>query len=712
MNPQFLPPVHLTPLAIALVLAFAALPSAQAQSSDKTLPEVVVSVPRQSGERAGVASIGGFGDAPLLQTPASIGVISHEQMQDLQIRNTTDATRYDASVNEAYNAVGYAEQFSIRGYTLDNARSYRKDGLVIPGDAPIPLENKERIEILKGLAGLELGVAAPGGVINYVTKRPTADALRSVTLGLSERGTRFAALDVGGRAVDPRFGYRVNLATESLRSYVKGLDGARNLVAGAFDWQLTPQALLQLDLDYQYRSQVSQPGFQLIDGTNLPVGIDPATNLNNQPWSKPVTTRTSNVGLRFEYRFNSDWQTVVTANKHHFQRDDYAAFPYGCASANLFPGYCANGDYDVYDYQSANESKKLLASQALVTGKFNTAGVTHALTVGASTYSRRDYFGDCVYGTLDCDGSMANGTSNIWHPVVVPASTITTGPVTQRRSEDERGVFVQDVLGIAEHWKLHAGLRRSEIRREVFSQGAWLPNLALVYSPVGSVAVYTSYAQGLEAGAIAPLGTVNFNQQLDPNKSRQFEAGVKAEVNADLSMSMALFEIHKPLELANAANVFVRLGDNIHRGVEVAANGKVGENLKLIYSLAALDAKQQDTGNAGLDGKRVTDVPRLKSTTYLDYAVPEVVGLHLDGSWIYSGDKAFNTDNSVIVPAYHVFNAGLRYATRIAGVATTLRFNIDNVADKFYWRDVTPALGGYLYPGAPRLFRTSAQFDF
>ena len=92
--------------------------------------------------------------------------------------------------------------------------------------------------------------------------------------------------------------------------------------------------------------------------------------------------------------------------------------------------------------------------------------------------------------------------------------------------------------------------------------------------------------------------------------------------------------------------------------------------------------------------------------------MPHQAGLSLNGSWRYAGSKAFDPDNRVIVPGYHLFNVGARYATRVAGTPTTLRFAVDNVLDKFYWRDVTQALGGYLFPGAPRTFKVSAQFDF
>eukprot|EP01030_Chromulinospumella_sphaerica_P024232 gene24232-24299_t len=217
-----------SPLALAIALAFPV--SALADSAEPSMPEVLVTASKAQLNRASVA---GFSDTPLLETPASVNVISAQQMQDLQIRSTTDAARYDASLSDAYNAVGYSEQFSIRGFKLDNATSYRKDGMAIPGDTQIPLENKERIEVLKGLSGLQAGVSAPGGMINYVIKRPTEQTLRTVILEERERGNLFGTVDLGGRFDDARFGYRVNLAAERLRSYIKGADGNRKFASAA-----------------------------------------------------------------------------------------------------------------------------------------------------------------------------------------------------------------------------------------------------------------------------------------------------------------------------------------------------------------------------------------------------------------------------------------------------------------------------------------------
>jgi iron complex outermembrane receptor protein len=697
------------------VLAFSILQAFSAAVSAQSIPEVVISASKSAA--AGSASIGGFSEAPLLETPASITSIGQQQMQEFGIRQTTDAMKFDASVSDAYNAVGYAEQFSIRGFALDNTTSYRKDGIAIPGDTQIPLENKERIEVLKGLAGLQAGVAAPGGIVNYVTKRPTANTLRSVTLEARERGTLYGAVDLGGRFDDRRFGYRINAAGERLRSYVKGADGERQFVSGAFDWQITPDALLQLDMDYQHKSQLSAPGYQLIRNVSLPTGISPKTMLNDQPWARPVDTRSSNLGLRFDYRINDDWRASVNVNKHWFKRDDYTAFPYGCSNEGegFYPGYCSNGDYDVYDYQSTGETKSPLGAQALLQGKFATGAVSHALTVGASLFKRSDAFGDYVYDYA--------GSSNIYQNVIVPPApgNPTTGPVFERRSENERALFAQDIATLSPQFKLHTGLRYVKVKRTewVSDLGSYvkaddnfvLPSVALVYSPTRDWNLYGALTHGLEHGGIAPFGTANEFRPLAPSRSKQLEVGVKGAVSDDLSLAAAVFQIRKGLEYTDAANVYVRNGDETHRGLELSAQGRATANLVYNLSLLALNTRQDGTGQADIDGKRVTDVPSFKSTAWIEYSVPALAGLKLNGSWQYAGKKAFDVENKVMVPDYHVVNFGASYATKVAGAATTLRAGVDNAFNKFYWRDVTPALGGYLLPGAPRTFRVSAQFD-
>ena len=699
------PNLKQTILALSIVQAFAF--SAHAQTASEAMPEIVVTGSKfVAVDRA---SVGGFSETSLMQTPASVIAIGREQMQDLNIRNTTDAMRFDASVSDSYNAVGYAEMFSIRGFMLDNASSVRKDGIVISGDAQIPLENKERIEILKGIAGLQAGVTGPGGIINYAVKRPTSTPLRSITLEARERGTIYGSVDLGGRMEDRRFGYRINAAAEKYKSYVKGADGDRKFVSGAFDWQISPQALVQVDMDYQKKSQITAPGYQLIRGTDLPANVSRSMLLNDQPWTKPVDTTTTNVGLRFEYKINDTWRATLAANRHSFKRDDYTAFPYGCSEEGdgFYPGFCSNGDFDIYDYQSVGERKDPFGSQALLQGKFSTGSVGHELTLGYADMERSDYYGDYVYDYA--------GVTNIYKNVFVPPApgNKVTGPVTERNNDRERSLIVQDVMTISPQFKLHAGLRHVSVKRNANVDVSFtLPNLSLVYNPSQDWMVYGTFAHGMEHGGEAEFGTENDGDILAPSRSKQIEIGAKGVINNMLTVSGALFEIKRGNELTNPDNYFVRAGSQTHRGLELGLQGDASKNLKYSLSMTALHMVIDGTGFASFDNKRTTNVPAFKAAAVMEYSVPSLAGLKLNGVLTHAGKKAFNAENKVFVPGYSLLGLGAAYGMNIGGVTTTLRANVDNVTDRFYWRDVTPLLGGYLFPGAPRTAKLSAQFDF
>ena len=711
---------------IALAVAGAFVPAAFAQTatSENVLPEVVVtSVPIESIARN--ASVGGFSEAPLRETPASISVITHEQMQDRSVRSATDAVKWDASVQNSYNAVGLADWFAIRGFVLDQGANYRKDGMVILAQAMVPMENKERIEVLKGLAGLQAGIAASGGVLNYVTKRPTDTPTRSATFEVRERGTVYGAVDLGGRSDDGVFGYRINAAAEEIKSYVRGSNGDRRFISGAFDWKLSSRATLQLDMDYQHKSQLTVPGFQLLGADQrIPTGISPKTMLNDQSWSRPVVDDNDNIGIKFNYELNDQWRATLQANKSTLRRDDAVALPSGCPAtavcpANPFIGYGSNGEYELYDLRRENDKRSIMTTQALLQGNFMTGSVRLDLTTGVSTLNRRDNFADYVFGYV--------GDSSIYNPKYYDYSLGATNPVSLRRKDEERAVFMQDVMTLTDRLKLHAGVRYVQLKRDQFNSAGTLtrrtsddfvlPNLALVYALRPNLNVYGAYSQGLEPGGEAPTGTNNAEIIMDPSKSKQVEIGVKADLTKDVSVSAAVFQIKRNNEYVNALPEYVVAGTQVHRGIELAAQGRVTRDFMLGASMTALQAKAEGTGDYRIEGKRIGNIPRFKSAVYMDYALPQMPAVKLNATWIYSTSKLFAPNNQIAelnrkVDGYHVINLGARYLTKIGNTATTLRFGVDNVFNKFYWGDASNAFGGYLIPGAPRIARLSAQFDF
>lgn len=706
-------------LAVACAYAPAALAQA-ADDSDNALPEVVVTSASTDGV-ARRASIGSFPESSLLETPASVNVITQEQMQDRSVRSATDAVKWDASVQNSYNAVGLADWFAIRGFVLDQGANYRKDGMVILAQARVPMENKERIEILKGLAGLQAGIAASGGMLNYVTKRPTDAPLRSATFEVRERGTVYGAVDLGGRSEDGVFGYRINAAAEDIKSYVDGSTGNRNFISGAFDFRLSERALLQLDLDYQHKSQLTVPGFQLLGPEQrIPTGIRAKQMLNDQSWSRPVVDDSYNLGVKFDYALNDDWRTILQANQSTLHRDDAVTLPSGCQAQGLIVGYCSDGGYSMYDLRRKNDKRSITTTQALLQGNFTTGGVRHELTTGVSTLNRRDHFADYVFNYV--------GESNIYNPVYYDNFALAdVNPVHLRRKDEERAIFVQDVMALTDQLRLHAGVRYVQLKRDQFNASGEttrrtdddfvLPSVALLYNLQPSLAVYGSYSQGLEPGGTAPTGTTNAEIIMDPSRSKQLELGVKADVTRDVSLSAAVFQIKRHHEYVDATPTYVINGTQVNRGLEFAAQGRLTRDWMLGASFTALQAKAEGTDDARIEGKQVGNVPRFKSAVYSEYAWPSLPALKLNATWLYSSSKNFAPNNEIAalnrkVEGYHVLNLGARYTAKLGNTATTFRAGVDNVFNKFYWGDASSAFGGYLIPGAPRVFRVSAQIDF
>ena len=134
---------------------------------------------------------------------------------------------------------------------------------------------------------------------------------------------------------------------------------------------------------------------------------------------------------------------------------------------------------------------------------------------------------------------------------------------------------------------------------------------------------------------------------------------------------------------------------------------------EITASASFIRARAQGTGTPSYEGHQVANVPQVRAAVYADYRLPFAPRLSLLCGWRYASPNVATPDGRVRVPAYNVFDAGVRYATTLDGHALTLRLSIDNVFDRFYWRDTGSAYGdSYLFPGAPRLARLSASFAF
>lgn len=686
-------------------------------ASASPLAPIVVTAPRDPDDYGSARAVLGLTRRTLLETPASATVIPRGLLDEQGARGVLGAIGYDASVGENYAPLGYYESLSIRGFTLDNASGYKRDGLTIANESSMPLENKERVEILKGVAGFEAGLAAPGGVIDYVVKRPTDAPVRRVALETSERGSRYGHADLSGRA--GLFGYRVNAAREDHHPYVKEAVGRREFLSAALDWRLSDNAVLGLDADWQKKSQLSVPGYQPLGGTALPPGVRPEKMLNNQPWSEPVAVEAHNIGARFAYGAGADRRFEASVNFNRVAAEDKAAFPYGCSSGpDYLATFCGNGDYDLYDYRSSGEVRTAAHAQAVLSGERDWGAVRHEAAAGLSRFERAVNLGAEVYDHV--------GTDNIYNPnpSVFAPSAKGTGIVRRVQDYAESAAFVRDSISLSPRWKVHAGLRASVLADDRFAKldGARVtryrrtflsPQAALAFMPDEDLMSYAAYSQGLELGGTAGVTTANAGRTMDPKVTRQFEAGVKRDVSRRLLLAAAAFHIWKPYEFVAPSNVFVQRGTVEHSGLEFSAAGRLADGLRLFAGATAIRARQSGTGVTAFDGKAPPNVPWLRSQAALDWSLPRTPRASLNAAWARVSEKYALRDDSLSVPAYDRFDLGVRCTAAVGPSRVTWRFRVENVLDSVYWKDVGEYFGdGYLHLGAPRTFRLSAQLDF
>jgi iron complex outermembrane receptor protein len=723
------------PLALACALALSAwTPLAAAQSgaaAPAVLPEVRV-LARPFPPATETATVGGLSSAPLAETPMSISVIRAGTLRDVGAGGLSGAIRGEPSVGDAYNAIGYIESLQVRGFLLDNAQNYRREGLPVSNHTPMAFENKEAIEILRGTSGIQAGTSAPGGLLNQVLKRPTAAPLREVFFGLSERGSALLHADLGGRAgPDEVLGYRVNVSAEERRLEVRDAPGNRRFASVFLDLRLPDRSVLEIEGEQHRYSQVSVPGYGLLDrngdgvAETLPGLIDPRRNLNNQPWSQPFESRASAASIAWRKALSDNWQLALRHAWQEIRTNDRLAFPDGCSSGPVYvyPGLCGNGDVDIYDYRSDGERRVNRNSEAVLRGKAVTGAIRHELTLGLldAEYSER-YQPRQAYNWV--------GTSNIHTPVVLPADPV-PGDLNTLRDSRSREFWVADAMRLPGGWSVWGGARHSELSRGSqrtdgsralsYDQSLTTGWGAIGWQPWTGGMAYVSAGTGVESEAVPnrPSLFSNAGAVLPALRSRQAEAGFKQVLPSGGLFSVALFEIVKPFsgDLPDASGTPSREAgarEARHRGVELAWSGRPLRSLWLQAQATLLDAEITRSPDATEAGKRPTNVAPAAASVLAAWQVPGVDGLQWINRLALSGRKAVTRDNTVSIPGYAQWDTALNWRLRADGRSFLWRVGIDNVLDKRYWREApTQYWGGtYLFPAYPRTFRASVQIGF
>jgi iron complex outermembrane receptor protein len=705
---------HSPSMPMSRIAAAAALCIASTTAWSQAGNEVVITSPAPQ-------QVSGFGDTPLSKAPFSGINIDGQTLGDIGATRISDALRLDASVTDSYNSPAYWDILSVRGYTLDNRYNYRREGLPISAETMIPMDNKERIELLKGTSGMQAGTSAPGGLANYVVKRaPTGndETIRSVTASYGNGQSSSLALDLGARLGDNKdFGYRFNTAYEDLNPYIRNTQGHRKLVALAMDWRITPDSKLEWEFEHSERQQMGVNAYSLL-GDRLPAPVDGTRNLTWQSWAVPGVFNANTGSVRFKQNLGNGWLWTTTYGAQRLKTGDRLAYAFGCGG-NCDRFY-ADGTFDLYDYRSDNERRKFDALQTEFSGQIRWAGLQNDVAVSVMRYRTALQTQPYAYNWA--------GTGSVFTPFT---SSADPSPVyaNTNRSEYTTEVSVKDRVTLDTRNSLWLGLRHTRMDRSSVNTDRsspvhvtpsfTTPWLAISHELNNAILAYGSYGQGVEVDSAPNLPRYsNAGQPLAALRSKQLEVGIKQQTGP-LRWQMAWFDITRPQSgdsgACSADNSCLRQidGQTHNRGLEVGGSYVQGPWLLHASSAWIQSERQNATIDPSVNGQRALNIPKVVVRALAQYRWADVPGLRTSLRLNHEGARNVIEDGSIQLPAWTSLDLATHYDTRIQGVRTEWTLAVDNLTDQHYWRESPKQFSHYyLYPGAPRTGRITVRTSF
>ncbi|RAM62735.1 TonB-dependent siderophore receptor [Herbaspirillum rubrisubalbicans] len=692
-------------LAFAQSAQTGAVDAAATASGSGQLPTVTVSA---GGAGEGTqhlqsqTSAGALGSRSLLDTPFSVTSITAADIADKQLNKLGDLFYNEASVSD--NSAGYsawASYITIRGLPADWQNSFRINGKPFLGyGITLPYDHFERIDLLKGSAGFMYGFGSPGGVLNYLTKKPTDTPLRSISVGYTSNNIWSEHVDLGGRfGKDHMFGYRLNVTHDQGETFNEG-HIRRNSASLALDGRLTRELTWDFQAIWQNSNSTDQtPSFvtSSLAGGRLPSVVS-GSDKNLAGPGQHLDTNFQFYQTGLTYRLNPDWKANLSYSHSTAKRFRNEAIAMLSDAA---------GNYS--DWRSdSREGHTFDQWQAMLEGNARTGSIDHQLVLGASWQKQvNDYSISSVYRQI--------GSGNLYAPNTNAYFSNTDLQTYHNAIITQQAVFASDTLNFSQRWSLLAGGRYNQFKQDNnttsgklssrYDKSALTPTLALMFKPERNTTLYTSYVESLEQGGVPGVTNTNYGSQLKPLKSRQYEIGAKTD-QQNWSATAALFRIERASEYTlNGA--LVQNGQSNYQGLELGAAYRPTPQWQVGGSLMLLDAKY-DHGNS-FNGNRVAGAPRNMATAQVAYLVPQVAGLKLSADAKFTGSTMARAANDIELASYTLFNLGASYTTRIGQHDTTFRAAVNNVLDKRYWQY---QYENYIKPGDPRTFSVSAKVDF
>jgi iron complex outermembrane recepter protein len=702
-----------------------------------TLEEIVVTADRQGSYSADFVQAGSFRGARQLDTPLTVNIVPDTLIRSQQAQGLLDALRNTAGVSPSQTAPTVYGNITIRGIDVENRTNYRLNGVLpIVNLIDLPLEDKDRVEVLKGASALYYGLTTPGGIVNLTMKRPTPDPHLAATVFGNGYGAVGGHIDAG--STWGRFGARINAVYGSVDPGIDHTRGQRSLLAAALDFNPGDSVTLTLDAEHIYK-QVNEPGIyrynrvppstptDLYPALQLPPLLDPTRNFGPD-WASNRAEET-NVLAAVKWRITPAWALTASYGNSHLERDRHAnqidldeygpnTDGAGVLTIRLQPG----GTFENTNYR------------AELAGALHLGFTQHELLIGATQNIRENFTANAVPAT--CPGATPTAPrvpcrQNIFHPVDIAYSPFPPRTGTRTRIED-LGYYLFDRIEMTEWLQLLAGIRSIDYSERnldtgqtTFEDQPTTFSYGAVLKPRPWISLYGTYIEGLEPTSPAPLTASNVGVGLPATETTQREAGIKVEARPGLLMQAAWFEIERSSSFVNTANVYVIDGRARFRGTELSVTGEPTPAWSVYATAQFLDAKQISGAPTQITTNPLTgvvtvvptvvgrDIENTAERTFslaTEYRLTSLLpGFGVNGAAYYVSERAVNPLNQAFIPGYTLFDLGASWTGTFEGNELTVRLTGQNIADKKYFASTGL---GQIAPGSPRLLKFSITARF
>lgn len=482
----------------------------------------------------------------LQETPISISVLTATEIEDRNLQSIKEAASYVPSLL-LFDLGGTGTlQPSMRGLGTDSSIGSPTVGLYVDGipysstaGMDAPLQDVERIEVLRGPQGSLYGKYAESGVINIITQEPTNETRINLNSQLGSDNLRSLSLNVSGALIEDRL-----FAGVSMRHYEK--EGFMENTYLNKNYNDREQQYGKLHLRYQPMENLS---FSLISSKLKRRDGAFAMNLMGAQDILKVASDIEN----FDH---SDVEMHAFKIKY-----DHQPYRFESITSHKKDRYRRNVDYDASPlhlfHASQDTTTRMLSQEFRVSSK----EADQNWLLGFSAERGGEEGGSYI-------SSILPGMSS-YHP----AST----------KGDAIGLFGQITQPVIENFDLILGFRWDRDNKSIDiptlndkkTYEAFSPKVALQYQPNEQNSLYLSASKGYRSGGFYASAAPGYSKNFDKETLWNYEIGHKATLfdqRLMLNSSVYYMDIDKMqvLSAVNAALGYIsNAASATSKGVEI-----------------------------------------------------------------------------------------------------------------------------------------------